>query len=74
MFLICLCQWRDRNLKYQLRKAIGRFLLLLYVTIFGCFQGYSYVTGGCWWTYFAVLSVTLNDASAYFAGRFFGKR
>ena len=29
--------------------------------------------GGRWWTYFAVLSVTLNDASAYFAGKLFGK-
>ena len=46
---------------------------MLYVTIFGCFQGYTYVIGGRWWTYFAVLSVTLNDASAYFAGKLFGR-
>ena len=37
------------------------------------YQGYAYTVGGRWWTYFAVLSVTLNDASAYFAGKGFGK-
>ena len=29
--------------------------------------------GGRWWLYFATMSVSLNDAAAYFAGRFFGK-
>jgi phosphatidate cytidylyltransferase len=33
----------------------------------------SYISGGRWWTYFALCSVALNDACAYFAGRIFGR-
>lgn len=34
----------------------------------------NYIEGGRWWVQFACLSVALNDASAYFAGKCFGKR
>ncbi len=47
--------------------------MLLYTTIFSCVNGYAYIKGGRWWLYFAVLSVALNDSSAYFAGKCFGK-
>ena len=47
-------------------------MLLVYVTWFSCAQGYAYIKGGRWWAYFSVLSVALNDACAFFAGKLFG--
>ena len=32
-----------------------------------------YIKAGRWWLYFGIMSVALNDASAYFAGRLFGR-
>ena len=61
--------WRDRNLRYQLRKSIGVCFLLFYVSWFSCAQGFVYIHAGRWWMAFSVLSVSLNDSMAYFAGK-----
>lgn len=46
---------------------------MVYLVFFGCIHNYSYINAGRWWTYFPILSVILNDAAAYFAGKAFGK-
>ena len=48
-------------------------MVVVYLTWFSCANGYSYVKGGRWWLYFALLSVATNDTCAYFAGKLFGK-
>lgn len=73
LFAIIVFRWRNRNLKYQLRKSFATVLCLVYVTGFCSFNGYSYIMGGRWWTYFAMLTVACNDSFAYFAGKLFGK-
>ena len=47
--------------------------MLVYCSYFGSYQGFSSIHGGRWWTYFGIISVASNDASAYFVGKFFGK-
>lgn len=48
-------------------------MIMIYVTLNFSLVIKSYITAGRWWLQFAVLSVALNDASAYFAGKCFGK-
>mmetsp|Transcript_11905 Transcript_11905/g.15176 ORF Transcript_11905/g.15176 Transcript_11905/m.15176 type:complete len:255 (+) Transcript_11905:220-984(+) len=73
IFLIMLANWRERNLRFQLRKAIALFIAILYITCIAAINSYTFIRGGRWWLYFGLLSVALNDSSAYFVGRFFGK-
>ena len=73
LFIWLICQWRARNIKYQMRKAIPTFCLLMYTVFYVAFQGYIYMTMGRWFTYFGALTVACNDTFAYFAGKFFGK-
>ena len=54
-------------------KGIGRFLMIVYCSYFGSYQGFSMIHGGRWWSYFGIISVAMNDASAYFVGKLFGK-
>ena len=56
-----------------MRKAIGVGLVIMYSTGIAAINPYVYMKGGRWWLYFGILSVCLNDATAYFAGRAFGK-
>mmetsp|Transcript_15912 Transcript_15912/g.20084 ORF Transcript_15912/g.20084 Transcript_15912/m.20084 type:complete len:119 (-) Transcript_15912:456-812(-) len=46
---------------------------ITYSTAILAMNCYSLIKGGRWWVYFAVNSVALNDAAAYFVGRSFGK-
>ena len=73
IFLYCLFKWRRRSMHRQLMKGIGRFLLLVYCSYFGSYQGFSMIHGGRWWTYIGIICVAMNDASAYFVGKLFGK-
>jgi phosphatidate cytidylyltransferase len=72
-FLVIIMNWRLRNSRYMLKKMIGIFLVLIYLVSSSTFATKSYMVGGRWWILFAVCSVALNDASAYFAGKCFGK-
>ena len=73
ILIILICSWRQRTLRFQLRRAITLGFGIAYTITIVSLNGYVYVKGGRWWLYFAVLSVALNDAMAYFAGRLFGK-
>jgi len=74
LFFICaMLVWSTRNLRFQLRKAVGVAAVIFYIVLVCSVNSYSYIKGGRWWLYFGVLSVALNDSSAYFAGRLFGK-
>lgn len=52
---------------------MGVAAVVFYITMVVSVNSYSFVKGGRWWLYFAVLSVACNDSSAYVAGRLFGK-
>lgn len=65
--------WRERNLRFQLRKVIGSILHVVYFSFLGAVNTYSYVKVGRWWANFAAISAVLNDVCAYFAGRAFGR-
>lgn len=56
-----------------MKKNLALFPFTWFATTYICFVSNAYITGGRWWIYFALLSVALNDACAYFAGRIFGK-
>lgn len=66
-------KWRNRNLKYQLRKSLGHVTLLVYAAFFTNAVSSVLIFGGRWWVYFSVLSVSCNDTFAYFAGKMFGR-
>lgn len=72
-FLLSLLAWRERNLRFQLRKGVGVTFMVLYLAAVGVANSYCYIKGGRWWLYYALTSVALNDSCAYFAGRLFGK-
>mmetsp|Transcript_47809 Transcript_47809/g.63169 ORF Transcript_47809/g.63169 Transcript_47809/m.63169 type:complete len:285 (+) Transcript_47809:444-1298(+) len=65
--------WRQRNLRFQMRRTITLGIMISYITALFCMNCYTYIKGGRWWVYFGVNSVALNDAAAYFVGRFCGK-
>ena len=71
--IMLMCSWRQKTMRFQLRKAIGTGLVIAYSTGIAAVNPYTFIKGGRWWLYFGVLSVALNDSAAYFAGRLFGK-
>ena len=73
LFILSMNLWRRRNLRFQLRKAIAVICQCLVFALVAGGKMYTSFRAGRWWTYFAVLQATLNDAMAYFAGRAFGK-
>ena len=73
VFVLGILNWRRKHLRFQLRKNTATLAIVFYIQMVASVNCYSYMKGGRWWLYFAVLSVALNDSSAYVAGRLFGK-
>ena len=72
-FVVQLYLWKKRHMRYQLEKNLATTLFMTYVSFYGAVACYTYAKAGRWWLYFAILSVALNDACAYFVGKLFGR-
>mgnify|MGYP001626799723 CR=1 FL=1 len=73
IFVILILNWSKRHSRYTLKKTIGMTILIIYMIAVSTFITKCYVIGGRWWFLYPFGSVALNDASAYFAGKCFGK-
>ncbi len=56
-----------------MKKNVALIPFTWFAATYVCFVTEAYIIGGRWWIYFALCSVALNDACAYFAGRLLGK-
>lgn len=50
-----ICAWREKTMRFQLRKAIGVGLVIAYSTGIAAVNPYTFIKGGRWWLYFGVL-------------------